>query len=242
MKRVFLAGCFSIGLLATGLALDTPQAKAVCLTADLDAVNGDGNGCLTFDPNTQSNSASDTPAYAIVQYLDSNIRQNKYFQVAFFDANVAPLESTFTITDIEYGFTSPANTLPTTWTPFTTNSVVACDACTSNFTNVITLSSPPPTNSFFVRYRIAADSSLFNTARLEVNLLSNSDGNKDGANELLDFAASGQPANRFIDLSRYNTVVNSSKPAPSPGPLPIAGALAALGMSRQLRRRIRQAG
>ena len=236
MKRVFLAGCFSVGLLAAGLVLDSPKAKAVCLTGDLSAL-AEGNACLTFDPNTQSNAA---PDYAYVQYLDSNISSNKYFQMAFYDANVAPLESTFTITDIEYGYSSPANTLPTTWTPFSTSSVVACDTCTSYFTNVLTLVSAPPSNSFYVRYRIAADSSLKNGAKLEVNLLSNNDGNLDSGAELLDAAASGQSANRFVDLSRYNTVVNSTNSAP--GPLPVVGALAAFGVSRQLRRRIRQAG
>jgi len=236
MKRVFLAGCFSVGLLATGLVLDTPQAKAVCLTGDLDAL-GEGNGCLTFDPNTQSNAS---PDYAYVQYLDPNIKINRYFQMAFFDANVAPLNSTFNITDIEYGYTSPANNLPTTWTAFTINSVTASDTSTTYFTNIINPPSTLPSNSLYIRYRIGADPSLINGARLEVNLLSNRDGNNDG--DLLVAAAIGQPANGFIDLSRYNTVVNSSRPAPSPGPLPIAGALAALGVSRQLRRRIRQAG
>jgi len=241
MKRVFLAGCFSVGLLAAGLVLDSPKAKAVCLTGSLD-VFADQNGCLTFDPNTQSNAPTDTPAYAYLQYFDPNVSQNKFFQMAFFDANVPPLDSTFSITDIEYGYRSPANTLPTTWTPFTISSVTASDTSTSYFTNVVTLGSPPPTNSIYIRYRISADSSLYNGARLEANLLSNSDGNKDSSNELLDAAATGQPANRFIDLSRYNTVVNSSRPAPAPGPLPVVGALAAFGVSRQLRRRIRQAG
>jgi len=242
MKRVFLAGCFSVGLLATGLVLDTPQAKAVCLTGNLDAF-AKQNGCLTFDPNTQSNAS---PDYAYVQYFDANISANSYFQMAFFDANVAPLESTFNITDIEYGYTDPANTLPTTWTAFTINSVTASDTSTAYFTNIINPPSLLPSNSLYIRYRIAADPSLINGARLEVNLLSNSNGNqaldKDGNGPLLVAASTGQPANGFIDLSRYNTVVNSSRPAPSPGPLPIAGALAALGVSRQLRRRIRQAG
>ena len=238
MKRAFLAGCFSFGLLAAGLLLDTPKAKAVCLTGDLDAVNGDGNGCLTFDPNTQSNAS---PGYAYVQFLDSNIRTNTYFQIAFFDANAAgPLAATFNITDVQYGYTSPANTLPTTWTSFTPNGFTACDACTNYFTNVVSPSPATSSNSFYIRYRIAADPSLINNAKLEVNLLANKDGNKDAAGELLDFASTGQPANNFIDLSRYNTVVKSTNTAP--GPLPIAGALAALGVSRQLRRRIRQAG
>ena len=234
MKRVFLASCFSFSLLAAGLLLDTPQAKAVCLTGDLDAL-GEGNGCLTFDPTTQSDAS---PGYAYVQYLDPNIKKNSYFQMAFFDANVAPLESIFNITDIEYGFTSPANTLPTTWTAFTINSVTASDTSSTYFTNIINLPSLLPSNSLYIRYRINADSSLKNGAKLEVNLLSNLDGNSDG--DLLVAAAPGEPANGFIDLSRYNTVVKSTNTAPSP--LPIAGALAALGVSRQLRRRIRQAG
>jgi len=241
MKRAFLASCFSLNLVAAGLLLDTPKAKAVCLTGNLDAVSGQGNGCLTFNPNTQSNAA---PDYAYVQYLDGNIPSNKYFQMAFYDANVAPLESTFTITNIEYGYSDPANTVPTSWTPFGTSSVVACDACTSYFTDVLVLGSAPPSNSFYVRYRIAADSTLKNGAKLEVNLLSNSDGinapDDDGNGPLLVAAGSGQPANSFVDLARTNTVVNSTNSAP--GPLPIAGALAAFGVSRQLRRRIRQAG
>jgi len=236
MKRVFLAGCFSVGLLATGLVLDTPQAKAVCLTGNLDAL-GAGNGCLTFDPNTQSNAS---PDYAYVQYLDPNIQVNRYFQMAFFDGNAAPLNSTFNITDIEYGYTSPANTLPTTWTAFTINSVTASDTSTAYYTNIINPPSTLPSNSLYIRYRIAADPSLINGARLEVNLLSNLDGNSNSG--LLVAAGTGQTANGFIDLSRINRVVNSNRPAPSPGPLPVAGAVAALGMSRQLRRRIRQAG
>jgi hypothetical protein len=240
MKRVFLAGCFSLSMSAAGLLLDTPQAKAVCLTGNLD-VFANQNGCLTFDPNTQSNASTDNPAYAYLQYFDANISNNKYFQMAFFDANVAPLESTFTITDIEYGYTSPANTLPTTWTAFTTNSVIANDTSTTYFTNIVTLPSPPPTNSLYIRYRIAADASLLNGARLEVNLLSNSNGNNNGS--VLVAAGSGQPANNYVDLARYNNVVSSNNPVfPAPGPLPVAGVLAALGMSRQLRRRIRQAG
>ena len=237
MKRAFLAGCFSFSLVAAGLLLDTPKAKAVCLTGNLDAVSGQGNGCLTFNPNTQSNAA---PDYAYVQYLDGNIPSNKYFQIAFYDANVAPLESTFTITNIEYGYSSPANTVPTSWTPFSTSSVVACDACTSYFTNVLALGTAPLSNSFYVRYRIAADSTLKNGAKLEVNLLSNSNGLLDSDNKLLAAAGSGQQDNNFVDLARTNTVVNSTNSAP--GPLPIAGALAAFGVSRQLRRRIRQAG
>jgi hypothetical protein len=241
MKRAFLAGYFSVGLLAAGLVLDTPQAKAACLTGDLSSL-ADGNGCLTFDPSTQSNAA---PDYAYVQYLDPNINVNTYFQMAFYDANVAPLESTFNITDIEYGFTSPANTLPTTWTPFTTSSLIASETSTTFFTNIVTISSTPTSNSLYIRYRITADASLLNGAKLEVNLLSNSDGNnaldEDSNGPLLVAASVGQPANGFVDLSRYNTVVSSNNP-PAPGPLPIAGALAAFGVSRQLRRRIRQAG
>jgi len=232
MKRVFLASCFSFSLLSAGLLLDTPQAKAVCLTGDLDAL-GEGNGCLTFDPTTQSDAS---PGYAYVQYLDPNIKKNSYFQMAFFDANV--VESTFNITDIEYGFTTPANTLPTTWTAFTINSVTASETSAAYFTNIINPPSLLPSNSLYIRYRIGADPSLVNGARLEVNLLSNLDGNNDG--DVLVAAAPGEPANGFIDLSRYNTVVKSTNTAPSP--LPIAGALAALGVSRQLRRRIRQAG
>jgi len=154
MKRAFLASCFSLNLVAAGLLLDTPKAKAVCLTGNLDAVSGQGNGCLTFNPNTQSNAA---PDYAYVQYLDGNIPSNKYFQMAFYDANVAPLESTFTITNIEYGYSDPANTVPTSWTPFGTSSVVACDACTSYFTDVLVLGSAPPSNSVPVQRPGRAD-------------------------------------------------------------------------------------
>lgn len=235
MKRAFLAGCFSLSISATGLLLVTPQAKAACLTGDLSALTH-GNGCLTFDPSTQSNAA---PDYAYVQYLDSNIDVNQYFQMAFYDANTGPLESTFTITDIEYGFTSPANTLPTSWTAFSTSSLIASETSTTYFTNIVNISSTPTSNSLYIRYRIAADASLLNGARLEANLLSNSDNNTAGG--LLVAASTGQPANGFVDLSRYNTVASSNNP-PAPGPLPIAGAFAAFGVSRQLRRRIRQAG
>ena len=238
MKRVFLAGCFSVGLLAAGLVLDTPKARASCLSGSY-YLSGEQTNCKTFDPSTVSNAS---PDYAYVQYFDNSVVLDSYFQIAFYDAKNIPVDSSFTITDLSYGFTNTIDTLPSSWAAATPSTLTACDACTNYFSNVISLGSVPTSKSFWVRYRISADNSLYNGAELEVNLLGNNNGATD-TDGLLRGATGSETANKLLDLSNYNRVVSSNiLPTPAPGPLPVAGVLAALGMSRQLRRRIRQAG
>ena len=197
---------------ALGLAMESP-AKAACIRST-DPNLAAGSNCSTFD--------SLSPSFAIVAFQDSNflaavnLRQIR-FRAEGFDLSSYPI----TLSNIAYSFNG-GNTWLTTGLSSTSYTLTdnddtnfGPDLLTTDVTNI-----PGGLQNFRLTFVIPAG----NLSPL-------------GAGIVALVAVNGNPPNTITQRQERISILAD----PVPGPLPILGAGVAVGFSRRLRRRIRQA-
>ena len=201
-------------LLLAGFLCAVPQSKAACLYGDLSV---DGNNCTGFDPAT--------PSTATLRFEDAKLNDSvsparagaKYFQLKIFTARSSGTAGSYTISDFGWSRTADG--------PYTTFQNILTVGPTPTATSIAStaVSSPPALGSpFFFRYTLPAgvnDGDIF-----DVSFQANNDQAVDGSGYLATSVG-----NSYLQLGRDNQAL-------VPGPLPLAGALAALGYSRRIRR------
>lgn len=185
-----------------------------------------GTNCAAFTPDTASD--------VVNIYWLYNLSLNRFFQLSVFTTAAQPVV-------IQQPQWSKDGAL---WTSFTPSTLTADDSGFA-FTNVVSLPDPIG-NPLHVRYTIPAPplnpAGTFGTDDVvSSQLISNANGATapqwDSGRELLVPVLRAQAGNRYLVEQRDHV----DAPDAVPGPLPLLGAVSALGLCRRLRQRIRLA-
>jgi len=201
-------------LLLAGFLCAVPQSKAACLYGDLNSL---GNNCTGFD--------AATPSTATIRFQDAKLNDStvpvragaKYFQLKIFTARLSGTAGSYTISDFGWSRTADG--------PYTTfqNSLTVGPTPTATSIASTAVSSPPALGSpFFIRYTLPAG--VTGGDIFDIMFLANN-------NQAVDDSG-------YLDIrTSYSGVgLTRDNEALVPGPLPLAGALAAFGYSRRIRR------
>lgn len=203
----------SVGMLA---AVAASCVAFVGANAIASPVSGNSqNNSVTFDPST--------PTDVVVSFSDTKIMSGRYIQVGFRDNAAA-----FSILSIEYSYDSGSS-----WSSYTPSYGTPGVAPAYIYGSVLDLGANPGVDTVLFRYTLP--SGIENGKLIQMNFLSNNNGDTDGG------VIKDVFGNDYTDLTRDHTSIAAPPPVPEPTTFAIASIGLGLAGALRMRKRAQKA-